>query len=190
MITEARSSTPLEALQEVWKSIPSLPFKSASSLGRIRNDITGRIYSRFDENGYLRVKIAPKGYKVHRLVAEAFLGPCPDKFVVNHKNGIRDDNRVANLEYCTNQQNVKHAYDTGLADRARELSSARYKKLHADGLIDHCKGTDHRLAKLCPESVREIRTSNLPNTELAKRFGVCREVIRDVKKRKTWKHVT
>jgi hypothetical protein len=45
---------------------------------------------------------------VHRLVAEAFFGPTVG-MDVNHKNGVKDDNRVENLEWCTRQQNLQHS---------------------------------------------------------------------------------
>lgn len=67
-------------------------------------------------NGYPFVKICTNGtYRlrtVHRLVAEAFLGACPDgKSEINHKNGVKADPRAANLEWCTRSENEQHAYD-------------------------------------------------------------------------------
>jgi hypothetical protein len=60
-------------------------------------------------NEYSRVKIKGKNYSVHRLVAEQHI-PNPDnKPFVNHKNGIKSDNRVDNLEWVTQYENVLHA---------------------------------------------------------------------------------
>lgn len=63
---------------------------------------------------YQSVSIREKTYSVHQLVALAFLPKIEGKTHVNHINGNRSDNRVENLEWVSNQENVSHAWDTGL----------------------------------------------------------------------------
>ena len=108
--------------KEIWKSIDDFPSYEVSNLGQIRNKNTKHIKTAFHDNdGYLKVTLmnCANGKKqccrksVHRLVATSFLGDHPD-LQVNHINGIKDDNQVDNLEWVTNSQNVKHAYDSGI----------------------------------------------------------------------------
>ena len=111
--------------------------------------------------------------KVHRAVALAFLGPRPPKAQINHISGDKRDNSVANLEYVSCRQNIRHAWEKGLR-RPEQVQGER-----------------HGQSKLTSEQVRHIRLvgSAANINELADRFGVTPQNISMVLKRKTWRHV-
>lgn len=100
---------------EIWRKIEGYENYSVSNLGRVKNDKTGKLFKLGAHvHGYDIVNLysSSNGAKcclVHRLVAEAFI-PNPDNLSdVNHKNKIRNDNRVENLEWMSHKDNIQYS---------------------------------------------------------------------------------
>lgn len=98
---------------ELWQDI--FEGYQVSNLGRVKSLKRGRVLTlRKHHKGYMQVHLRVNGKdimpKVHRLVAKAFIENPHDLPQINHINGDKTDNRVENLEWCTNSQNQKHCY--------------------------------------------------------------------------------
>ena len=98
----------------MWKDIEGYEgLYQVSDTGEVMNVITGKILKAYKEkSGYLRVGLykdeKEKSFRVHRLVAEAFI-PNPFNLPeVNHKSENKQDNRVENLEYCDRKYNINY----------------------------------------------------------------------------------
>lgn len=179
---------------EIWKSVPiawvvgyeisahgrlrSVPrFVSAGGhggkrwvKGMIRNPTTG-------DGGYLTVNFwngkqcVP--FMIHRLVAAAFIGPRPDGLEACHNDGVCTNNHVDNLRYDTHKNN-------GLDASRHGLFAGRHGENNARAILT---GED---------DVREIRRlsdSGVKDNELSARYGLSVSGIRQITKRRTWKHV-
>jgi len=90
-----------------------------------------------NSNGYSNVGFYRDGkrrtYKVHRLVALAYLPLVEGKTIINHKNGIKTDNRVENLEWTTHKENTSHAFKLGLQTVVR--GDAHWKSTMTEATI-------------------------------------------------------
>lgn len=103
-------------------------YKQSNNRGKQRNET---LEKKKKFGSYMHVEINNTVYSVHRLVATAYIDNPELLDCVNHKNGIRNDNRADNLEWVTNSENVKHAWKNGLRDvsRMRKLPNSEIEKI-------------------------------------------------------------
>lgn len=107
---------------EEWRTVPGTDgYLEVSNEGRVRSLLRGKpniLKATEDTNGYLRLRMTIHrkrySFKVHRLVAQAFIDNPNNLPQVNHIDGNKKNNRVGNLEWVTNQQNAVHALKNGL----------------------------------------------------------------------------
>ncbi len=161
---------------ESWKVVPETDgLYEASTLGGIRRD--GKLIKPHTHRrtGYQYCSISIHGKlfnrTIHRLIAKTFIHNPMNKEQVNHKNGIKTDNRVENLEWNTRSENQKHSIRTGLRT---------------------AKGTKNSQCKLDEISVRVIREAvdaGYPNGHIAKYFKISPATICDISKRRSWLHI-
>ena len=174
----------MQNTEEIWKDVVGYEgFYKVSSIGNVvavhrrgTRAIPESLTPQTTRCGYSSItlvkKRARKTVNIHRLMALAFI-PNPDnKPQVNHKNSIKADNRIENLEWMTNGENGKHAWDNGL----------RTKRF----------GERHWLSTLNNDLVIEIRRiyPTVKNyCEVARLLGVSKHQVRQVIKGHTWNHI-
>lgn len=116
-----------------------------------------------------------KNFLVHILIATYFIPNPYNKPHINHKNGVPCDNRIENLEWCTHQENMQHAYDIG-------LHKPHHKKINLGESSARCK--------ISEVIVREIVDSNLlTQRELAKKYNISQTQVSRIKNKKRWGHL-
>lgn len=163
---------------EKWKPIPRKPSYSVSDLGSIRSPSGRLLVATLSGIGYPALSLGRdvKEY-VHRCVASAFLGEIPEGMEINHKNGIKTDNRLANLEIVTRSENRRHSWQ----------ALGNYRNRQRD-----TRGVGHPSAKLSEDDVRTIRSlseSGVATVEIAARFQIDRAHVRQIVRRRKWAHL-
>lgn len=165
-------------MQEIWKNIIGYEGRyMISSFGRVKSILCNKekILSLKDIRGYKNTCLWSKEknrktIQVHRLVAIHFIPNPLNKPQVNHINHIKDDNRIENLEWVTNSENVKHSY----------LDNNRTQK-----------GENNNGSKLTNKIVIEIKTKGKYDTykKIGKDFGLDYRQVFNILKNKTWAHI-
>lgn len=161
--------------KEEWRSVVGYEgYYEVSSEGRVRRVKTGKILKYIiSNNGYATQIIyknkTPKNFRLHRLVATAFVPNPQNKPYVNHIDNNPMNNCVSNLEWCTSKENMDHCVKQGRR-------------------VNHI-GEKNGQSKLTTTQVREILDSILPQKELSIIYGVSQSNISSIKTRLSWKNI-
>lgn len=176
------SSITKPGISEKWRPVIGYgKHYSVSNLGRVkrimacRGATAGRILSVATEvDGYVAVQLCKnnkkKKFGVHILVCNAFHGKRPRGKCVNHKDGVKNNNKSTNLEWMTNRQNYHHARLAG--------------RVGGRGM----PGESNPRAKLSVGQVAEVLRlkGKLGQRTLAKLCGVCKTAIQKIHQGKNW----
>ena len=124
--------------REIWKMHPIYTNYEISNQGRVRrrtdrtNSKKGKLLKPLYSNGYLHIQVCKDGTitfkSIHRLVLETFVGLCLENLQCNHKDGIKTNNFLSNLEWVTVSENHIHAYKTGLKKKGENHNKAKLKE--------------------------------------------------------------
>lgn len=170
---------------EIWRSCYDGRY-SVSDWGRIRRDLAapgarvGRILRQHSVGkGYPGVMLSIGGShqvmrSVHSLVAEAFIGPRPTGYHVNHRDGNKTNNRPSNLEYVTPTENSRHAARLGLLGRHHPLGELNPQS---------------RLTEPAVQSIRADFRRGREIKRLAEEHGVHISTVKRVVAGHSWRHV-
>lgn len=176
---------------EEWRDVVGYEgWYAISNHGRVMrtrggtNTYPGRILKQgSDRDGYKNVGLSRNGSqktaKVHHLVMVAFVGPMGN-MQVNHIDGIKDNNRIDNLEYVTASQNIRHSIDV-LGNK------------NTGAPIGTFAGERNPNSRLDSEKVAEIRrllaTNLYTQARIASMFNVSQLTISNISTEKTWRSV-
>ena len=129
----------LNNTKEYWKEAKGFEnYFSVSNFGRLKSDITGHIYKSSMTRGYFYYRLHLRKFSInvnksaHRIVAETFIENQFNKPQVNHKDGNKLNNNVDNLEWCTQSENITHAFKTKLM--SKPVGNVKYPKVIIDSI--------------------------------------------------------
>ncbi|QAU05468.1 HNH homing endonuclease [Klebsiella phage K1-ULIP33] len=142
-----------------WVRITSYPNYAVSNEGEVKNINTGCVLRPLTlTKGYLGVRLYHEGngktLKIHRLVALAFLSNPDNLPQVNHIDGDKSNNDVTNLEWCSNEYNMRHAADNDLLNKETQFKQ-----------------------KYDPSEFRKCKEEGMTISAIARKFGCKRDTV-------------
>ena len=167
---------------EIWKDIEGYEgLYQISNLGRVRSlaraTTSGKVLKQMKKHGYMNVCFSKnnvdKYFRVHRLVALAFIPNPENKPTVNHIDGNKANNNVSNLEWATHSENETHSYRS-LGKKPNRPWAGKPRKF-ARAFTD--------------QQVRDIRKDKRPSREIGKEYGVSKTTILNIKAKKIYKEI-
>lgn len=158
--------------EERWLEVPGFESYEISDHGNVRKKSSGALMNQHaTEQGYqmvfLRRNGQTKGKGVHRLMLEAFVGPCPEGNEACHINGISFDNKLCNLRWASRVENWNDKRKHGTA----------------------CVGPKHGLAKLsygCVERIRDMRRCGVSAAKIGRYFSISDTHVLRLMKQRNW----
>lgn len=175
-------------MTEEWRTITNFPDYAVSNMGRVKRMRQsggpgswkeGHILkAKPKKNGYLQLSLMNDGKKnhtfmVHLLVLNAFVGPPPAGYEANHKDGIKSNPDLANLEWATKSENQLHALRNGLSHsvRGEKVGSAKLKESEV-------------------RVIKGLLSAGGNRRDISKMFNTSWPNIYHIEKGETWTHVT
>lgn len=159
---------------EEWRPVVGFGSYSVSNLGRVRGPrrVLTPVLTQY---GYHQVTICHDGKRytrfVHRLIAEAFIGPAPtEAHDVAHNDGVRTNNVLENIRWATPKENNADKIKHGTAQRGENSGQAKLNSWHV-------------------QLIRASAKCGVSQLELAEEYKVSRRTINSVVNRRTWSHI-
>ena len=152
----------IKYINEIWKDIDNLSKYQISNKGRVKNKITGRILSNYNLcKGYKGITLCGFRYKIHRLVAKAFI-PNPNNLpFINHKDENPANNNVENLEWCDNKYNC--TYGSTQRRRVETISKGKVIEYDSNGNVLNIYPSKNYLNDIGKSNVRAALDRNTYN---------------------------
>lgn len=160
-------------MEEIFKEIKGYEgLYKISNYGRVKNkDKILKLYH--EPNRYYSIGLfkqgARKTFRIHRLVAQAFVDNPENNNEVNHKDGDKTNNNASNLEYVTHKMNSIHAKENNLSCKGSRCGSAKLSEYDVLYIKDRLKKYKHGMY-----------------ADLAKKYNVCIQTICSIKTGESW----